>query len=686
MKRLAHGLIGAVYTAVALFLVLVLVDTAAGQRQRTNNLRLPFTGIGNIDNAFDVIDEMLGGITGSYPADAGKVFDRGGAVYNVKNAIFGATGNGVTDDYAALQRVASVVNADCAAGRGATVLFPPGTYKIDQHRIDGGASANGITDIAWGPGCTGLHFIGYGARIEIKGDFNRAQDNGSNSFENAVIPFWIKSATNVTFEGFVVDGNSTEITEDNSSVLEGRSHCLLTGNFADGDSATAITNVTIKNAQFLNCQTDGIYIGNSNPIDRNVLIENVVIDGASRNGLTISQARGVTVRNSWILNTGTGTVNYDPRVGVDIEPNGCKTGSGLCSSGGAVLDDNTGEILFDNVQFYNNDASHFVAQLPYVEHVTIRHSTFVSGPDSLQEPIGLACNDCNLEDSYLYCNHDSARCHVISQSSSNTTNCKNRFTNNQIDTIGRGFWVVTQACDTQILRNHINFIGTGTLAFFVPTIQVPTGGRVVYEGNDDYIPIARHDGVTAHEAVKMEPSGGFLLARNNLYRTDTEGTPLWFTIDYAGSGVAQISHDCFTPTLNFRPVASSTYTAEDQCYSQGFTDEAFQVYAPTRTTVASNGAGTAAAFTITPDGVDGVGGSLHLITCNDTDGCAATLSETDIPAGATLIVVNLSANAVTVADSSGVQEVTGGSGISLAQWEVAAFIYTGDRWTEMFRN
>lgn len=641
---------------------------------------------------------------------------KGREVINVLD--WGCAGDNSHDDYACLQRVAAHINTDiCPTGGGAIVWFPgenrSGTaaiYKIDQYRIDGGGSANGITDIAWGPGCDGLSFVGYGARIEIKGDFNRATDNGASSYSNAVCPFWIKSNRNVSFEGFVLDGNNDQTTENSSTVIEGNSHCFRTGNYADGVSATAITNVTVKNSVFLNCSVDGIYIGNSNPIDRNVLIENVWVEGASRNNISVVQARGVTIKNSQIRGSGLATANYAPRAGLDIEPIGCKTGSGLCSIGVATLDDNTGDVLIENVEFYNPGASHFIAQLPYVEHVVIDRSTFLDMPNSTQEIGGLVCNDCTVRNSYFYCSTPGITdCHFIVSAVANTTNAKILVENNTFDVNGRGIWVVTRKGDVTIRGNTFRYIGAGPLAFGFPTIQVPTDGVTRFFDNVIYIPASVHDGTTSHEATKMEPSGGQLYAGNNWYTTDPDfndvctasvtpwscctgadtgtcDTDLYFYVDYIGSGFSSIKGDHFSPLAsnpNFRPLSSSTFLQVGQPYSQGFDTLGLTNFYATLQTVASDGTGAHATATITPDAVDNSNGSYYQITCNDSDGCDLTLSETDIPRGTLLMLTNESANIVYLNDSAGVQETTSGGAVSLSQHEGVIFQYKNDRWYQL---
>jgi hypothetical protein len=74
---------------------------------------------------------------------AGAFLDRGGAVFNAKHPDFGARGDGVTDDTAA---VAAAVST---ASDGDTILFPPGRYCLSG--IDLGGRQ--------------LHLRGYGATI-----------------------------------------------------------------------------------------------------------------------------------------------------------------------------------------------------------------------------------------------------------------------------------------------------------------------------------------------------------------------------------------------------------------------------------------------------------------------------------------------------------------------------------------
>lgn len=98
-------------------------------------------------------------------------------------------------------------------------------------------------------------------------------------------------------------------------------------------------------------------------------------------------------------------------------------------------------------------------------------------------------------------------------------------------------------------------------------------------------------------------------------------------------------------------------------------------------TTASNGGGTAASATLTTSEV-----SYIEHTCSDTDGCTLTLSESGAKQGQLLTVVNVSSNTDTFADSSGVQELAGGTSFAAAQWQSIMFQYVTDRWVELNRS
>lgn len=106
------------------------------------------------------------------------------AVFNVKDPRYGAVGDGVTDDTAAIQA------ADTAAAvAGGTVFFPPGTYAAAALSISSGVVWKGA-----GMGLSVLLATGSGSPVLLN----------------------INAATNVYVEGLTFDGNTGTVTSFNN--------------------------------------------------------------------------------------------------------------------------------------------------------------------------------------------------------------------------------------------------------------------------------------------------------------------------------------------------------------------------------------------------------------------------------------------------------------------------------------
>lgn len=95
-------------------------------------------------------------------------------------------------------------------------------------------------------------------------------------------------------------------------------------------------------------------------------------------------------------------------------------------------------------------------------------------------------------------------------------------------------------------------------------------------------------------------------------------------------------------------------------------------------TVADNTVGASpAAFNLTPTG------SYIEITCNDADGCNATLIETNAVEGHEVQTVNVGTNTVNFADTANVSELAGV--FAAGQYDTLTLVYLGDRWAELAR-
>jgi hypothetical protein len=256
---------------------------------------------------------------------------------------FGAAGDGVTDDYEAMQKAANYV-----CKNGGTLLYPAGTYHIGRYAIAGGPSQNNVKNIEY-RGCRDVSILGYGAKIDIKGDFVRTADYRSSgytySFSNAVIPFDMIASTGFRIEGFEIGGNVDRMRRE-AGVVESPGFGIRT---------SECSRYLLRNLHVHHCQTDGILLGAAHSkADRDALVADVISTNNARQGLTIGMLRGAIVVNSVFRDTGLTGGSYGahaPAAGVDVEPDFLPP----------TVDVATGEILFVRDRFEENLGWQFVA-------------------------------------------------------------------------------------------------------------------------------------------------------------------------------------------------------------------------------------------------------------------------------------------------------------------------------------
>lgn len=95
---------------------------------------------------------------------------------------------------------------------------------------------------------------------------------------------------------------------------------------------------------------------------------------------------------------------------------------------------------------------------------------------------------------------------------------------------------------------------------------------------------------------------------------------------------------------------------------------------PLSTTIADNGAGTAATSALTAFR------SYMNFVCNDSDGCEVTFGETNVPSGAIVYVRNNgSSNSVTIKESANVVDI-GGDKVLTGQDDMICLLYMGTEW------
>lgn len=289
--------------------------------------------------------------SGSDPAPTTNPVILSGAVAEIYPEWWGAKGdNGTTNNYGPIQALKMCMNVRL----GGVVKFQPGTYKIDSYLITGGGSANTIADITW-TGLNGAQFLGYGTKLDMKGDFLRVDTDGggagTTSYMRGVNPLRFTSCTNVTVEGFEVDGNVDQMTRD-AGVTEPANEGLY---------LTSVQQFTAKSMYIHHMAADGVYIVDTGGLNsKNVMFANVKSLYNGRQGMSVTGGRFITAVNCEFSYTGltnaAGTAagaygSHSPGAGVDVEPNRVP----------ATVSDYTGEITFTACRFVGNVGAQVIA-------------------------------------------------------------------------------------------------------------------------------------------------------------------------------------------------------------------------------------------------------------------------------------------------------------------------------------
>ena len=143
---------------------------------------------------------------------------------------FGAKGDGVTDDTAAIQAaITAVCNSYPQANAGGSIFFPPGVYVLTQPQLPSTAAIFPLP-------CPGLHFLGGNGTISSTGgaQFNRAPQvrlvvNNAGPNPNGAAVFSMTYPISLTtFENLTINGQNQAISmyTSNQNVL--RNVCLTT--------------------------------------------------------------------------------------------------------------------------------------------------------------------------------------------------------------------------------------------------------------------------------------------------------------------------------------------------------------------------------------------------------------------------------------------------------------------------
>jgi hypothetical protein len=161
---------------------------------------------------------MTAGAQEKFP---GIFYDYGGAVFNVQHLDFDATGDGTTDDTAAIVLAVAKINSN----GGGTLFFPSGTYIVNF-------ATSGTQLFTFTTGNVKV-LLDKGAIIKATAD--AAPATGAEARTTYV--FAAEGQDDITFEGGTYDGNRGAGTDPHAGFFRG----------------IGCTNVTIQNMLFVDC-------------------------------------------------------------------------------------------------------------------------------------------------------------------------------------------------------------------------------------------------------------------------------------------------------------------------------------------------------------------------------------------------------------------------------------------------
>lgn len=373
---------------------------------------------------------------------------------NVKQ--FGAKGDGKTDDYLALKKVADYINSK----GGGEVYFPPGTYYIGVFH----SKNNNFENLEF-KNCDSLKISGSHAIISLKGDFNRSADKHNAhtySFSCSITPLIITNCNNVTISNLEINGNVDKMTRD-KDVIETGGHLMI---------INQSSNLILENLYLHHAHGDGIYITGENLWANNLKAKNVISSNNARQGMSIIKLKNAVFTNCKFVNTGLTDGNYGnhaPSAGVDIEPHPNEK----------IVVEN---ITFDNCEFSNNKGGQFFVSSPKMTKGIMLENCIINAKNSQSKyTMILAAKDVLVNNCQISC--ESGNIYPVWRGMPEGSVI---LSNNNIKSSSQGIIIDSKAKSNSITikNNLMEFTGNQLTSYF-PYLQ---NENVSFTNNKIYIP------------------------------------------------------------------------------------------------------------------------------------------------------------------------------------------------------
>lgn len=464
---------------------------------------------------------------------------------------FGAVGDGVTDDSAALRSMVAFVNS---AGSG-TIRFGRGkTYLIGQHITAG--NGNALDDFQF-LNCDGLVIDLNGSKLDIAGNFDR-----DASTTQGYSGLYLANCSNVKIFNGEIDGNVDAMT--NSSVS------LTPSSF--GIWLAQCSDVVLENLHVHHFSADGLYLkdngsnGSTRTACRRIKAVNCRFLYSARQGMSVVQARDCTFEHCSFSFTGRSAGTYgshSPGAGVDVEPD-----RSAVTVSPDTMDVNTGNIVFNNCTFEENAGGQFNCggSLAY-DNVKLLSSTINVGAGSTAggDCSVIGCQGFVLQNCDIDIGQNSKAFYVWPNAANvagDVLISGNRFT-------GKGSLMRTNGAPTgQITIQNNSFRANGATAISgTNVIDLASGTDLKFRFNRIFIPKEMYTDGGAGDRHIILTFANVAEAEGNLFTTDLlAAVGSSGTAHYANNyGAATIvRNDTYTGTAvgtsdTFRPVFNSSY-------------------------------------------------------------------------------------------------------------------------------